>query len=360
MTAACADCIDPALMALAPANLRYRRVDVANERNGFLDLRRATELIVGNEMRPDVEHATDADDVRWVEQNQAALHLIEAAVWAPEFQLPLFDLDQNWAPYRQAMRLKTARACVHAAAGRWHDAAQDLIETFEIGQRMKRGDPVLISYLVANAIQGCALRGMQELAAHPSVPSAVRLWMADALRAAPPGCEEFARTLQVEMMTFVVPGYLIALRGEGSSVVDAILADSKCTPKSRCRSVLTQLTAKHPSPFDAADQIQASGRLIAALVEQCENPAARPVGPTDEAWLDRTLGPVNPPARDLLTTITEGGPLRPTSADVERATAQLAGVPNPIGRFLLRRSHMAYFPTELQANYAATLEALAR
>ena len=48
------------------------------------------------------------------------------------------------------------------------------------------------------------------------------------------------------------------------------------------------------------------------------------------------------------------------SDDVERATAQLAGVPNPIGRFLLRRSHMAYFPTELQANYAATLEALAR
>ena len=109
MTAACADCIDPALMAGAPANLQYRRVDVANERNGFLDLQGATEMLVGDGIRPDVEYATDADDVRWVEQNQAALHLIEAAVWAPEFQLPLFDLDQNWAPYRQAMRLKTVK-----------------------------------------------------------------------------------------------------------------------------------------------------------------------------------------------------------------------------------------------------------
>jgi len=190
MTAACADCIDPALMAGAPANLQYRRVDVANERNGFLDLQGATEMLVGDGMRPDVEYATDADDVRWVEQNQAALHLIEAAVWAPEFQLPLFDLDQNWAPYRQAMRLKTVRARVHTAAGRWHDAAQDLIETFEIGQR-------------------------------PSTAS-------------------------------------------------------QCTPKPRCRSVLTQLIAKHPNPFDAADQIQASGRLIAATWPT-SLPSCRPI-----------------------------------------------------------------------------------
>lgn len=363
---ACTDCIDPRLLSLLPDDAQYHRAPVADDRNGFLLLRQASEALVDSSSPIETSDCTLPDDATreriraWVSANQAALALFDAALGAPEFQLPLFDLDTQWAPYRMLVRLKLARATLRMMERQWNDAARDLVDAFLLGQRMLDGDPVLLTSLVGSAFQGDALRGMRRLASLAAVPDTALAAPMNALERAPDSCDAFARSLRVELTTFLLPWIVTSLPAgaDDAQLVDLLLNPS-CTPKRRCRSTLRSLLGAHPRPFDADDTVRVAGRMTETMIKRCGDPTARRKMIRDRDWSEGITGPIAPPLHAILDAVIDGGRLTTSTRQIDRAVAQFAALPNPLGRRAARSAAVTYFPTAKQAERNATLTFLA-
>ncbi len=366
MGRACTDCVDPRLLSLLPADVQYHRAVVADERNGFLLLRRATEVLVDSSSPVVSSDSALPDDAtlrlmrEWVAANEAALTQLDAALSAPDFQLPLFDPDTQWARCRKLVRLKLARATLRMAEGQWSDAASDLVGAFSLGQRVLDGDPVVLSYLVGGAFQDEALRGMRQLASLAAVPDAALAVPMRALQAAPNLCDAFARSLRVELTTFLLPAVIAAIPPdtEDARLVD-ILLNPSCTPQRPCRSTLRRMGRAHPRPFDAEDTTRIAGQAAETAIKRCGDPATRRTMVGNRDWFEAISGPIDPPLDAILAALLDGGRLTTSARQIDRAVAQFTALPNPLGRHNAYSAAVEYFPSSRQAERNATLTVLA-
>lgn len=346
---ACIDCIDPQLLARLPNELRYQRMTVPDDLNGFVALRLAASTLVERPEGMSREPPSDG----WIRSNRVAFELLDDAIYAPGFQLPLWDVNASWHPYRTLALLKLARARWRIAHGDIDGAVQDITDTFTLSQRMLAGDPVVLTYLVSMAIEKFALSGMREIVADSDVAGQRLGSLVEILQVVDP-CAAYALALRVELTTVVLPDMVGGDLSSSDARIERILAwapnGTKCRKRHKCMSELRRELRVRPDTFDPSDTVDIAGQLVAAEIKNCRVPPQ-----IRDEWRNGIIDPCDVLDRKLAAQLGFEAGRDEASTACSVGTART----NPVGRSLLRMTAYGYYPTRVEAERNATMVLLA-
>ena len=299
------------LLEHVPPAVVYRRVPLDPHRNALELWRPAVEyfvkpddekdlwgeLIYGSvEMGRGAAFLSPADEslVRaLLKQNSTALQLLYEGVDRGQFQFHDFrGLDQIPADSEFACklgelaRLPFIRFKILAADGDFAAAGEELIRLLRIGEMVCNGDGQVLHYLIGLWIRSAALRGIERLARHRSVPGEVFEGLLAVIERSLNAPDGLSQSLRVDFCSISLPQLDRTMEDPDlETVVDRVLElyyvprrdpmapvrevrPMTATDRSldQRRQQILFLLDGHPNPFDKIGTARLMGSLVAETI----------------------------------------------------------------------------------------------